>query len=74
MTGEKQTQWFLTFNRCRHHQLSSLVRELSWISLPHAVKLGSAMSDTDRDADENGAYWEGSQRDEIVAYWRMEPD
>jgi len=54
MTGEKQTQWFLTFNRCRHHQLSSLTRELSWISLPHAVKLGSAMSDTDRDAGETG--------------------
>jgi len=52
MSGEKQTQWFLTFNRCRHHQLSSLTRELSWISLPYAVKLGSAMSVLDREADE----------------------
>jgi len=43
MSGEKQTQWFLTFNRCRHHQLSSLTRELSWISLPYAVKLGNAL-------------------------------
>lgn len=56
MTGEKQTQWFLTFNRCRHHQPSSLVRELGWISLPYAVKLGSAMSVADREADENVAY------------------
>ncbi len=32
------------------------------------------MSVWDREADENVAYWQGSQRDEIVAYWCIEPD
>ncbi len=32
------------------------------------------MSVGDRDADENVAYWERSQRDEIEAYWCIEPD
>jgi hypothetical protein len=35
--------------------------------------LGSAMSGPDMKADENGAYYGWSQRDEIVAYWRPWP-
>ena len=69
-------------NRClfgkdeRHHRLTSGTRELasSTVSLPYLFELGSAMSVGDRDADENGAYWERSQRDEIEAEWCIEPD
>jgi hypothetical protein len=32
------------------------------------------MSFWDREADENMAYWAGSQRDEIEAFWCIEPD
>ncbi len=32
------------------------------------------MSVADREADENVAYWQGNQRDEVEAFWCIEPD
>ncbi len=48
----------LAFYGCRHHKLISL-RTSFGISLSCSVKLGSAMSVSDREADENVAYWGG---------------